>query len=329
MLSVRREGSRRSLRFRLLPRGEVVRIAATKSRRPTVERSTAQGVSGRASAVVRLWLDLFSDHQMLNSASAISFQTLKALVPLALFGISVLRMLGLASVWTKTLRGGISDQLTPTAATAINTAVGRILSEGGLVLPILAGAALLWYSSGFVRACMSGINLIYEAQEERPFLRRWGISFALACGIVIAVLAAVLAVTVAPRVGAHGIMHAFLLIVRWPIAVIALGVGVGLLVHYAPAERRRARWSSVGSAVIVAAWIGETLLFGWYVSALANFKSASGALTVFLVLAAYLYAASIIFLVGVQIDELLRKDSNPSEVGIIGLLLHGRGTERS
>jgi hypothetical protein len=43
-------------------------------------------------------------------------------------------------------------------------------------------------------------------------------------------------------------------------------------------------------------------------SRLANFTSASGALTVFLVLAAFLYTASIIFLVGVEIDELLRKD---------------------
>ncbi|MBA3844984.1 MAG: hypothetical protein H0X39_20620, partial [Actinobacteria bacterium] len=66
-----------------------------------------------------------------------------------------------------------------------------------------------------------------------------------------------------------------------------------------------------------------TLLFSWYIGSLANFKSASGALTVFLVLAAYLYAASIIFLVGVQIDELLRKDSSGTEVGIIGLILRG------
>ncbi|MBA3844918.1 MAG: YihY/virulence factor BrkB family protein, partial [Actinobacteria bacterium] len=129
--------------------------------------------------------------------------------------------------------------------------------------------------------------------------------------------------TVAPRIGHHGAAHAVLLVLRWPFAVTALGLGVGALVHYGPAERRRARWSSTGSVVVVAAWIVETLLFSWFVGSLANFKSASGALTVFLVLAAYLYTASIIFLVGVQIDELLRKDSSRTEVGIIGLILRG------
>jgi uncharacterized BrkB/YihY/UPF0761 family membrane protein len=58
---------------------------------------------------------------------------------------------------------------------------------------------------------------------------------------------------------------------------------------------------------------GESLLFSWYVGGLANFKSSSVVLIVSLVLAAYLYAAAIIFLVGIQIDELLRKDASPHE----------------
>jgi hypothetical protein len=41
------------------------------------------------------------------------------------------------------------------------------------------------------------------------------------------------------------------------------------------------------------------------------------------VLAAYVYTASLIFLVGVQLDELLRKDASAGEQGILGLLLRG------
>jgi len=39
---------------------------------------------------MRLWIDLFDEHRILTNASAISFQALKALVPLALFGIALL-----------------------------------------------------------------------------------------------------------------------------------------------------------------------------------------------------------------------------------------------
>jgi len=298
-----------------------VSIVATKSSRRGGRRSFSwPKLWGGAAALVRLWIDLFSRHQILNSASAISFQTLKALVPLALFGISLLSMLGLADVWTNTLRGSISRQLTPTAFTAIDTAVQKILADGGLVLPVLAGAALLWYGSGLVRSCMNGMNLIYEADEQRPFLRRWGISLVLALCIAVAVVLAVLGVTVGPRIADAGAAHMFLLVLRWPFAIIVLGLGVAFLVHYGPAERRQARWASIGSVVVVAAWLVEALLFSWYIGSLANFRSAAGALTVFLVLAAYLYTASTIFLVGVQLDELLRKDASAGEVGVLGLL---------
>jgi hypothetical protein len=39
-----------------------------------------------------------------------------------------------------------------------------------------------------------------------------------------------------------------------------------------------------------------------------HFKTAIGSLTVFLVLTAYVFTSAAIFLVGVQLDELLRKD---------------------
>lgn len=304
-------------------------IAATRtSRRSSRLSFSLPELRKGAVALVRLWIDLFDRHQLLNSAAAISFQSLKALVPLTLFGISLLSMLGLADVWMSTLRESISRHLTPTAFTAIDTAVQKILADGGWVLPVLAGAALLWYGSGLVRACMNGMNLIYEADEERPFLRRWGISIVLALGIAVAVVLAVLGMTVGPRIADDGAIQMLLLVVRWPFAVVALGLGVGVLVHYGPAESRRARWASVGSIVVVAAWIVEALLFGWYIGSLANFKSAAGALTVFLVLAGYLYTASIIFLVGVQIDELLRKDASSSEEGVLGLIRRRAHTRR-
>jgi len=283
----------------------------------------------RAASVVRLWVDLFARHDILNSASAISFQTLKSLVPLLLFGIALLGALGLSEVWDNQLQQTVADQFTPTAFTAIDTAVQKIMDEGSPALPIFAGALLLWYVSGSVRACIGGMNGIYEAEEGRPLWRRWALSLALAVCIALAVVLSVLAVTAAPRIEPDGALHVLLLILRWPVAVAALGLVVGLLVHYGPAERRQARWASIGAIVVVAAWIVESLLFGWYVRSLANFESASGALTVFLVLAAYLYTASIIFLVGVQLDELLRKDASAGEQGVIGLLRRGMTGARS
>ena len=51
-----------------------------------------------------------------------------------------------------------------------------------------------------------------------------------------------------------------------------------------------------------------TLLFKLWIEYVSNFKSATGQLTAFLILAAYIYLSVIVFLAGVQIDELLRVD---------------------
>ena len=131
-------------------------------------------------------------------------------------------------------------------------------------------------------------------------VRRRGLPFALAVGVTAAVVVSVLAFTVPPRVDRSGSSNVLLLVIRWPFTVIALGIAVALLIRYGPPERKGVRWASVGAAIIVAAWIIQALLFAWYFRSFANFTSASGALLVFLVLAAFLDTASIIFLVGVR-----------------------------
>jgi hypothetical protein len=52
----------------------------------------------------------------------------------------------------------------------------------------------------------------------------------------------------------------------------------------------------------------------------ANFKTAAGSLTVFLVLTGYIYTSSIIFLEGVELDELLREDAREGQRGVLGIL---------
>ena len=64
-----------------------------------------------------------------------------------------------------------------------------------------------------------------------------------------------------------------------------------------------------------------TLAFRWYVSSIANFHTAVGQLTVFLILMVYVYASSIVLIVGVQLDELLREEASEQERGILDVVV--------
>ena len=104
-------------------------------------------------------------------------------------------------------------------------------------------------------------------------------------------------------------------------------LAVSLLVRFAPAERRSKRWTSAGAALVIATWIAATLIFELYVSHIANFKTATGSLTVFLVVILYVYVSSTILLVGIELDELLRKDAAAGQRGALKALF-GTGTGR-
>jgi membrane protein len=96
---------------------------------------------------------------------------------------------------------------------------------------------------------------------------------------------------------------------RWLVAAALLGAGVALVVHHGSATRQTLPWVTVGTFLVMGAWIGMSILFGIYVTYIANYGSVFGNLATFFVLLLYVYASSIAFLAGVQADACLRRSS--------------------
>jgi membrane protein len=111
-----------------------------------------------------------------------------------------------------------------------------------------------------------------------------------------------------------GIWHWLVAVLRWPAGAVFLGLAVGIVARFAPVEHRGARWASVGATVIVVAWLAESALYAWYLKDFADYKTAPGNLLLLLVVTTYLYISSIVFLVGAQLDEMLREDAKGDEI---------------
>ncbi len=278
------------------------------------------GVWFRLRRFVQLWVDLFARHDLLNHASAIAFQLMKSIIPLALFGLALLGALGERHVWRDTVAPAIEPHLEQATFHAIDTAAQKIFSTSAAGLLVFGALLSIWYVSGGVRAAMSGINDVYEAKETRPWLLRYTISVGLAICIAVCVVGALLLAATGAGFVDGGVLHLVVDVGRWVVAVAALGLAVGLLVRYAPVEHRPKRWASAGSALVITAWIVATLIFKRFVTDVANFKTATGSLAVFLVLIGYVYTSSIIFLVGVELDELLREEAKGEQRGVFHLL---------
>jgi len=268
-----------------------------------------------ARAFVGTWVEVFSEHNLLTWASAIAFQALIALVPLTLLLLGVLGALDESSVWKKQISPGLKDHLPKSTFDAVNYAADRILTHAGAGLLAFGAVLTVWELSGSVRAIMGALNQIYGTKHDaRASWRRLGTSTAIAITIGFCFIGAILVLTLASHAG--GTLGALLGLGRWLLALALLAVAVNVLVRFAPAEPRSERWVSVGSAFVVLSWAVMSEIFRLYVTSVASFRSPWGTFVTGLVLTTYVNLSAIVFLVGVEADELIRKDATPGEKGL-------------
>jgi len=259
-----------------------------------------------------------SEHELSIYASAIAFRALVALIPLALLALALLGKLGLQSTWHNTIAPAIQPRVIHPVFEAINASVNKIFSSdsGGLIA--FAIALVVWDLSIGIAAIMAALNLVHDIEEKRSTVRRVLVAVGLALGVGACVIGAVLLLVAAPRAG--GALDVTLGILRWVLAPLILGLGVGLLVRFAPAEKPDVRWASLGSLLVIVVWIVATELFRLWATHVANFKSAVGSLTGLLLLTLYMFVSSAIFLIGAELDELLRKETNGRGLALMDLI---------
>jgi membrane protein len=250
----------------------------------------------RFRGIVDVWVDVFREHNLLTYASAMAFQSLVALVPLVLLGFGIMGATGHEGLWEDRMAPAVQSKLAEQTFVAVDYAVRRILQSpsGGL---IAFGVVLtIWEVSGSVRTVMGALNAVHGRDESRP----WWVRFPTSMGLAVVVTACLLGAIAGPLT-ARGSWS----FVAWPLTILLLGLAVAVLVRAAPVREQPFRWVSFGAVLVVAAWIVSGLVFRTYVTDLARFKSTWGSLVVILVLTSFLYVNSIVFLVGVQLDELL------------------------
>jgi membrane protein len=260
----------------------------------------------------------FAEHELPIYASAIGFRALIAVIPLALLGLGLLGALGLQDTWHNSIAPAIKPKVLPEVYAGINASAEKILSSGTAGVIAFAAALAIWDLSLGMSAIMRALNHVHDVKEDRSTARRAAVALALAVGVGACVVGAILLLIVAPRTS--GALHVLLGVLRWVLAPLLLGLGAGLLVRFAPAQKPDVRWASIGSLLVIATWVVATLLFKLWVTYIADFKTAIGTLTGLLLLTMYFFVSSAIFLIGAELDELLRKETRGRGVALPDLV---------
>lgn len=251
----------------------------------------------------------FERNDLMLFASAISFQVVTAIVPLALFALGLLGFLDLTEVWQRDIRTQVQGSVSPAALSVIDDTVRTVLSSKQLFWVTAGFALAMWQLSGAVRASMEALNRVYGTAERRSWFARYRRSLALAVAMTVLGLAALAVVNLVPVVDGDpgAALGALYLVGRWGVAGALLLLAVGLLVHYGPNCPQPLAWVSLGAVLVMVSWIAMSAAFLVYLTTVASYGSVFGNLATFVVLTGYLYASAITFLAGVQMDALLRE----------------------
>jgi membrane protein len=268
-------------------------------------------LAGEARRLVPEVADAFRRNGLINFAASISFLLILALVPFLLFLFALLGFLELEEVWRDDVVPEIRGSLSDAAFRLLDDTATRVL-RGKQGWWLTVGFALaLWEVSAATRVTMTALDRIYGFRRRRSFPELFPRSVALGLAMGVAFVAALAVVRFVPLATGDldGVAAVLSFLGRWLVAAALLGAGVALLVHHGSATRQTLPWVTLGTCLVMAAWVAMSILFGIYVTYIANYGSVFGNLATFFVLLLYVYASSIAFLAGVQADACLRKNS--------------------
>jgi membrane protein len=246
----------------------------------------------------------WSETDLLTYGSAIAFQVIFALIPAVLFGLGLLGFLGLSDIYTQHVKPSLETSTSPAVLSILDDTVRKVLTSKQGFWVTIGAVVAVWEMSGAMRAVMQILDRIFECERERSFKERYLVSIALAAGAGVLLIAAILVSFLLPRV-----LDAPWSWLRYPIAIALMVATVWMLMRVAPADRQPVRLASKGTGLVVGAWLVTSIVFGLYVTQVADYSSIFGNLATFFVLFEYVYFAACAFLTGAVLEAMRREES--------------------
>jgi membrane protein len=204
--------------------------------------------------------------------------------------------------FAKSLPAG-ADELLIGQLTNVVNAPQQSLSIG-LAISLLA---LLWSVSSGVQGLVKSLNVIYDEQETRGFVKLRGLSLLLTLGAIVVAVIALALVAVFPNfveslgLGQAGALAAS--IARWVFLAALVLVAVDVLYRLAPDRASpRWRWLSLGAVVALVLWLLGSIGFSWYVDNFSNYNQTYGALAAVIILLLWLFLSAFAVLLGAEFD---------------------------
>ncbi len=272
------------------------------------EKPTQIPPRGWTQVLKRAWKEGKDDNISLLAAG-VAFFTFLAIPPTLVAAVTLYGLVSSPAQVQKNLQQA-SSGIPSSARTIVTDQVTRITGQHSGALSAALVVSLLfamWSASAAVQNLMKAINVAYDEEETRGFVKLRGTALMLTvAGIVFFVVVLALIAALPPvldHLSASPVVTVVAQVVRWLLLLGLVTVALAVLYRMAPdRDAPRVRWVSLGAVAAVIIWIVVSVLFSLYVSKSGSYGKNFGALAGIAVLLMWLYLSNYAVLLGAEIN---------------------------
>lgn len=249
-------------------------------------------------------------------AGGVAFYTLLAL-PASLAAIVSLYGLIASPETVSQQIGAIADFVPGQAADLLHEQLTRVTQQSGgtlgLSLVISLGVAL-WSAAKGMKALMTALNIAYNEEEKRGFLKLNAVALALTLGGIIYLIAALTIVAAIPvlleALPLPGWLRWTVQLARWPILLVLAMLALAVVYRYAPSrDEPKWRWVSAGAILGTALWLLGSIAFSLYVTNFDSYNKTYGSLGAVVILMMWLYISAYSVLLGAELNSEMERQT--------------------
>ncbi len=180
--------------------------------------------------------------------------------------------------------------------------------EGGLGLTALLGLAVALYSaSKGMASLMDGINVAYDEEETRGFIRLKLVTLGLTMFLVLGLLLSLGATMGIPAalsfIELGGILEPIVLAGSFVLVALLTIFGLAVLYRYGPSrDAPEWSWASVGAVVGCALWLIGSVAFAYYVQTFGSYNETFGSLAGVVIMLTWMWLSAFIILLGAELN---------------------------
>jgi len=250
-----------------------------------------------------------SDHRILALAAGMTYYSILAIFPALAALVAIYGLFSDPATIARHL-DEISGFIPGGAVDVAREQLTRVVSKGNQALGFTFAIGLivsLWSANAAMKALFDTLNIVYDEQEKRGFLKLNAMSLGFTVAGIAFILSALGAVVVIPvtleYLGLSNAADLLIRIARWPAMFLALAIGLSFIYRFGPSrEAPRWHWITWGSAAATILWIAASVLFSFYAANFGTFNETYGSLGAAIGFMTWLWISAIAILLGAELN---------------------------